>query len=360
MHECLHLRSDYLQYPPLLGIPIEDDLLINHAYQVSSEALFYELVQRVPPLRDVLPCSLEDQSTIPWEFCEELARYHFRRTRSPTDFGFNLITFLREARELKGLMRHILEYKKTLKKVISFCRKSGMTMRQFVRRVAEEHLTWAFGILPLISDLESVMDILKRHEETIKNIVGGHHSTYRYGKSNLKSRIKIPADIGNIGKFRDVGQDWLVTYEWLTEPNWKGYYTYYVRAAPIVKKPYGGFLVLLQELGVQPDPKILWDAIPFSFILDWVLDLGQTLHSNRLDWVPITMNITDSMHHVQWTLSRVYWNQQFPGSTYARALSEQWTVFQRRRFIAETSARQGLKQVGIDKLALAASLIAVH
>jgi hypothetical protein len=257
-------------------------------------------------------------------------------------------------------MLHIMKYKKDLKKVLMFCRKTGMTMRQFVRRVAQEHLTWAFGILPLISDLESVMDILKRHEETIKNIVGGHHSTYRYGKSNLESRIRLPPNIGNIGKFRGVGQDWYVTYEWLTPPNWKGYYTYYVRAAPVVKRPYGGFLVLLDELGVHPDPKILWDAIPFSFILDWILDIGNTLHSNRMEWVPITMNITDAMHHVQWTLSRVYHNARYPDGPYSRVLSEQWTVFQRRRYISEVSARQGLKQVGIDKLALAASLIVSH
>ncbi|DAD50291.1 TPA_asm: maturation protein [ssRNA phage Gerhypos.2_24] len=359
MHECFHAAVSRIQDQPLSTVQIEDDLIGNPAYVVCAQPLFHELSESLPPIQNVFPISIDETNLGLWTYCEDLAAKQVRRAPVPTDTGFNLVTFLREARELKGLVKHIMQYKIVLKKLIRVFRPNGTKLRDVLRIIAEEHLTWAFGILPLISDLESIMRILAKHENTIKNIVEGHKSTFRYGKGLITSgSIPLPADIGNIGKYRGVGGDWDVTYQWDVKPEWKGYYTYFIRAAPHVKRPYGGFLLLLQSLGVQPDPAILWDAIPFSFVVDWILDVGEVLHSAKIDWVPLTMHITDAAHHVRAELARRYWYTDPISGIRTPLLAERMSVFQRRRFLPEHATKQALKELGVTQLLLSASLAA--
>jgi hypothetical protein len=43
----------------------------------------------------------------------------------------------------------------------------------------------------------------------------------------------------------------------------------------------------LDTLGVRLDPGIVWDAIPFSFVVDWVVDVSAFLHSFARNNYPI-------------------------------------------------------------------------
>ena len=364
MHEAIHARWEAGTFPPSRVVDLDDELLISPYIRASVQPLFDELRVGLPNLWDLLPVSRTGTNIIPWDYCQNLAAEHIRKVPLPTDSGFNLITFIRESVELKGLMLHIMRYKKTLKRLISAFRydhgaQKGYHLKDAIRIIANEHLTWAFGFLPLISDINKVLKILANHEKTLREIVTGAQKTYRYGFQNIKSKFTLPADPGIIGTFRGAGKPWKATYQWSIEPEWKGYYTYFIRAPLRVTRPYGGFLVLLDTLGVHPDPQIVWDAIPFSFVLDWILDIGETLHKNRFDLVPLTMNVTDAMHHVRFALTRVYWFQSKDG-TFTPIMDETYTVFQRQRFIAEPETRQGIKQLGIDKLLLGASLAATR
>jgi hypothetical protein len=251
-----------------------------------------------------------------------------------------------------------MRYKKMLKRLIRAFRPGQFKLKEVLRIIANEHLTWAFGILPLISDIESLMTIFRKHENTVRDIVTGARRTFRYGRAQLpKKLIPLPPNLGIIGQFRGVGQQVYSDYAWSTPPEWMGYYSYFIRCAPQAKTPYGSWLIMLDALGVHPTAEVLWDAIPFSFVVDWILDIGETMHETRIDWVPLTMHLIDAMHHVKFALTRRYWLVQPTGSlTYT--CSETYTVFQRRRFIAEQEAKQGLKHVGVDKLLLSASLAA--
>jgi hypothetical protein len=41
---------------------------------------------------------------------------------------------------------------------------------------------------------------------------------------------------------------------------------------------------LLDAFGVSPDPSLIWDAIPYSFVLDWFMNFGEWFHRQRIDW----------------------------------------------------------------------------
>jgi len=52
----------------------------------------------------------------------------------------------------------------------------------------------------------------------------------------------------------------------------------------------------LDALGVRKDPGIVWDAIPLSFIVDWVVDVSSFLHSFARSNFPIETKVTDFCH----------------------------------------------------------------
>jgi hypothetical protein len=56
----------------------------------------------------------------------------------------------------------------------------------------------------------------------------------------------------------------------------------------------------LDLLGVRLDPSIVWNAIPFTFVVDWVVDVGSFLGSFARDNYPIETRITDFCHSYSW------------------------------------------------------------
>lgn len=43
--------------------------------------------------------------------------------------------------------------------------------------------------------------------------------------------------------------------------------------------PFDAFAVLLDEIGLHPDAKSIWDLVPFSFVVDYFLPIGDTLEA---------------------------------------------------------------------------------
>jgi len=52
----------------------------------------------------------------------------------------------------------------------------------------------------------------------------------------------------------------------------------------------------LDLLGVSRNPAILWNAIPFSFIIDWVVNVGQYLERLKVDNIQIQTELLDFCH----------------------------------------------------------------
>lgn len=52
----------------------------------------------------------------------------------------------------------------------------------------------------------------------------------------------------------------------------------------------------MDSLGLRLDPGIIWDAIPFTFMIDWVADVGGFLHSFARDNFPINVTVSDFCH----------------------------------------------------------------
>lgn len=56
----------------------------------------------------------------------------------------------------------------------------------------------------------------------------------------------------------------------------------------------------LELLGVRADPSIIWNALPFSFLVDWVVDVSSFLKKFTVETFPINTTVTDFCHTLVW------------------------------------------------------------
>lgn len=55
--------------------------------------------------------------------------------------------------------------------------------------------------------------------------------------------------------------------------------------------------VLLDSLGFELNPKIIWDAIPFTFVIDWFFGVGSWLERFKIDTLELPIVYVDSALH---------------------------------------------------------------
>lgn len=65
---------------------------------------------------------------------------------------------------------------------------------------------------------------------------------------------------------------------------------------PDLRSYAGKAKAFLDALGVSRNPAILWNAIPFTFIIDWVVGVSSWLETLRVDNVVIPTKILDFCH----------------------------------------------------------------
>lgn len=63
-----------------------------------------------------------------------------------------------------------------------------------------------------------------------------------------------------------------------------------------VNTAMGAMKLIMDALGVRPNPRIIWDAIPFSFLIDWVTNIGKLLERLSVDNLPIKVRISEFCH----------------------------------------------------------------
>ena len=74
---------------------------------------------------------------------------------------------------------------------------------------------------------------------------------------------------------------------------------------------------LLDVLGVKRDPSIIWNAIPFSFVVDWFVDVSSFLNAFSVDNLRFRVKILDFCSSVKVSSSAqlVGWTSETFGDT---------------------------------------------
>jgi hypothetical protein len=147
----------------------------------------------------------------------------------------------------------------------------AMFCKNFLKKLSYGSVTW--GILPFISDFKSLLaslgdindGILKSYDKII-------------GK-RISRRCPFQFEFMHVGMI-------------LTVTGSLNYQGYLDGDLSMPSNIFDAALMLLDELGVHPDLKTVWDVIPLSFVADYFLPIGDILETaHPRGWFRPTMRI---------------------------------------------------------------------
>jgi len=188
----------------------------------------------------------------------------------------------------------------------------GATLRTYLRESASGYLQAKFNILPLISDIQAIIRSVEATCDRIRDLIN------RQGKPRIAHFTKQFMEFDNVDETsNDVGMGYdglhpgwnpsaiitgtskchrQVIYKPSTfhaEVEYNYNYTNY-------QAKYASLLAFLDRIGVNLNPRIIWNAIPWSFVVDWVVGIGRLLDDFRKGWMDPEINILRYL----WSISR--------------------------------------------------------
>lgn len=149
----------------------------------------------------------------------------------------------------------------------------GNSLRDFAREIASGHLAYAFGIAPLISDLQKLRTLTNRIKKKVAYLADFSNVDYR------------PVKVG-ISMSRDEDtftcENTAIPCEAYDVPSWKK--SVFNHASVFGRCRRTRQLVAadtraayLDALGIGKIGSTIWEEIPFSFVADWIYRCGDIL-----------------------------------------------------------------------------------
>lgn len=154
------------------------------------------------------------------------------------------------------------------------------------KNVAGAHLNYKFGWKPFIGDLQNIYNgVAKLHDRLVaweKSINVLQHGSTTLLKDSTTISGSSPAG------FHSVAWTLTVTRHVKAHIKWK--------PLPLaIMQPFEKTLrALMDALGFELNPRIVWNALPFSFVLDWFFDVGSFLERFNIDALELPIVYIDS------------------------------------------------------------------
>jgi hypothetical protein len=227
----------------------------------------------------------------------------------------SLINSIIELKDFKSLghtfnnVSHLLDYVMKLvsaKTGKSFRQYAGsLTSRELVRKKSDIYLQYKFNIAPLVSDMQGIFKSLRTFQSQANRLVSkSAHRQTRHCVIAIDSDTAPEWETDDPRTFAFPGtySDMVATPHRLfvldpakfhVEIQYSFHYTEF-------QKQHAASLALLDKLGVNFDPAIIWNAIPWSFTVDWVLGIGRYLHS----WKTANLEPVIDIHRALWSIKR--------------------------------------------------------
>lgn len=156
-----------------------------------------------------------------------------------------------------------------------------------VKNVAGGFLNYKFGWKPLMGEIETTIKALIATRREIANFEKACNVLFHRSKGMLNETQSIS------------GAD---TYSAETQTKWKATLKQSC-VAHIVYRPLPVYAVgeldrrirgYLDALGFELNPSIIWDALPFTFVVDWFFNVGGFLEGFKFDTLELPISLVDS------------------------------------------------------------------
>jgi len=273
---------------------------------------------------------------------EDYATDALRQMWPSVNEGLSVINFLLELKDLKRmfqLWRNKEKFQRAVKRT-SF-------NDEAIRGVAALNLNWQFGWKPFISDVMEMMSSLTGLDRKIKWLARNSGKVLKRNyRKNLTTALPYSSKtvavnygpwiddiVPNNTNYQTIST---VTPRWVASPTYHATLIYRFQLPKYLNEWSLKVRALRDAFGVKLDPSILWNAIPFSFVIDWFLKVGDFLQSfspNDLDMQVEVLDFSASLkYHMITECSARFTKPGFTTDEF-RVYSYERSYYERRRFI---------------------------
>jgi hypothetical protein len=218
--------------------------------------------------------------------------------------GLSLINFLIELKDFRKLTQAFWNRKGVVQALIFGEAADWSELGSHpLRSLSKAYLNYSFNWRPFVSDLQKIYAKLvstnKRLDELWARQNRPQNRHYRaplnYGTYNNAWVDGAEANYASYTSESDGGTTSIMQStrsRWVETPIYHATmrYSYRVPGAKDLQYKIKGWL---DAFGVKLDASIIWNAIPFSFIIDWIVDVGGFLRSFSEDNLGLQVNIED-------------------------------------------------------------------
>jgi len=203
--------------------------------------------------------------------------------------------------------------------------------RSVVRNVAGGWLNYSFGWRPTISDVGNMIEAITGAQRQLamwnastSKIISKHTVVYTNSVFKSGSLSNIPTALGTTKWWGSLDQ--IVTAHVAYRPS----------VITGVNDSSRKLQALLDSLGFELNPAILWDKLPFSFVVDWFINVGGFLESIKIDTLELPILLLDSYVQYKQTMTvattttyaadATYQGWSLPGAVGAYKYFERWPI----------------------------------
>jgi len=166
-------------------------------------------------------------------------------------------------------------------------------LKQILNSGADTYLQEKFNVAPLLSDIAGINRSLSRLHSEIAKLLKEEGKPLKYHYSTkLVSNIANSNETSAVQNLPNLDGSCVCRREIIYSPaqfNATMAYSYSILEA---MKRNITLRALLDSLGVNANPQIIWAAIPWSFVVDWVAGVGPWLSQFRVRNIEPTVNIS--------------------------------------------------------------------
>lgn len=262
----------------------------NHRYYYSTY------------LSGVAAVSLNTAS-VPWSSLSDSAL----AAMLPTFYdGNNLVNFIIEMKDFKDVGAKLglaisLKKKSLLQAIAGFNPKDKP-----LAKLSKSYLSYSFGWKPLFNDVVSFVQLILGVEARYNELVQRANKPQQSYWGTWISGTDLPEVVHSSSAGRGPTGGWAgsflakckhrVTLGKTDGIRYHATVRYRYPMPPDLTSVIGKLRASLDGLGLSLNPATLWNAIPFTFLIDWVVNIGKWLESLRLDNVQFKTEILDFCH----------------------------------------------------------------
>jgi hypothetical protein len=176
----------------------------------------------------------------------------------------------------------------------SYWNKTIGMIKKLSRTVANANLAWQFAVAPTVSDAQSLLRLIQQYKDKVNKLIKeAEKRQVRHYTRPVDNVVSLLADGTNTVSAVFNGSTKLTRRRrWQQRPVYHAsmLFTY---DATALRGLLGKINGVLYALGVTRIASVIWEAIPFSFVVDWFVRVGDLIESvedQLIDPLPIVIH----------------------------------------------------------------------